>query len=301
MSKGNLFLGYGRGSIGDVTFSRNKGQQVARARNRKPANPRTQKQMTQRSIFMSAVKFFSRGVQNLFQFAFEDKTQNESDYNCFMRHNAKSGIYMTKDNFDNQRYPAIGNWLMTNGSLSAFDCSLAEISGELFLNGATRAYTTSASPRATIGDITNILIANQGWQVGDIVTCLVINTTAAPGTGSDPINVGTTNPEWIIHQFILDPSNATLLNDVDLDAKIDENGQLILYPLDYMAKIAGGCFIHSRNTADGTKVSTQNLVNTAQTTAAIEKGTSAAWLSEVLADWSAREAAILQGSLASSN
>lgn len=301
MSKGNLFLGYGRGSIGDVTFSRNKGQQVARARNRKPANPRTQKQMTQRSIFMSAVKFFSRGVQNLFQFAFEDKTQNESDYNCFMRHNAKSGIYMTKDNFDNQRYPAIGNWLMTNGSLTSFDCSLAEISDELFLHGATRAYTTSASPRATIGDITNILIANQGWQVGDIVTCLVINTTAAPGTGSDPINVGTTNPEWIIHQFILDPSNATLLNDVDLDAKIDENGQLILYPLDYMAKIAGGCFIHSRNTADGTKVSTQNLVNTAQTIAAIEKGTSAAWLSEVLADWSAREAAILQGSLASSN
>lgn len=56
MATGNLLLGYGRRSIGDVTFYRSGGQQRSRARNRKPANPRSEKQSIQRMILATAAK-----------------------------------------------------------------------------------------------------------------------------------------------------------------------------------------------------------------------------------------------------
>lgn len=50
MAKGNLFLGYAAGKVGDVVFSRMDGEQVARARNRSPKNPRTALQLLQRVV-----------------------------------------------------------------------------------------------------------------------------------------------------------------------------------------------------------------------------------------------------------
>lgn len=60
MAKGNMFLGMSRGSVGDVTFYRNRGNQVARARNRKPMNPKTEAQIIQRMILATASKAYSR-------------------------------------------------------------------------------------------------------------------------------------------------------------------------------------------------------------------------------------------------
>ncbi len=59
MSKGNLFLGQARGSVGDVTFTHIAGEQVARARNRSPRNPRVPSQMLQRIVLNSASKAYS--------------------------------------------------------------------------------------------------------------------------------------------------------------------------------------------------------------------------------------------------
>lgn len=56
MATGNFLLGYGRRSIGDVTFYRSGGKQRARARNRQPANPRSEKQSIQRMILATAAK-----------------------------------------------------------------------------------------------------------------------------------------------------------------------------------------------------------------------------------------------------
>ena len=60
MAKGNMFLGMSRGSVGDVTFYRNRGNQVARARNRQPANPKTEAQVIQRMILATASRAYSR-------------------------------------------------------------------------------------------------------------------------------------------------------------------------------------------------------------------------------------------------
>lgn len=60
MAKGNMFLGMSRGSVGDVTFYRNRGNQVARARNRAPMNPKSEAQTIQRMILATASKAYSR-------------------------------------------------------------------------------------------------------------------------------------------------------------------------------------------------------------------------------------------------
>ena len=59
MSKGNLFLGFARGKLGDVVFSRNSGEQVARARNRSPKNPQSALQMLQRVCMKTSSSAFS--------------------------------------------------------------------------------------------------------------------------------------------------------------------------------------------------------------------------------------------------
>lgn len=73
MSKGNLFLGQGRGSVGDVVFYRANGQQLARSRNRSPRNPKTDAQILQRAISATIVQAYKAG-KVIFDHSFEGKS-----------------------------------------------------------------------------------------------------------------------------------------------------------------------------------------------------------------------------------
>lgn len=73
MSKGNLFLGQGRGSVGDVVFYRANGQQLARSRNRSPRNPKTDAQILQRAISATIVQAYKAG-KAIFDHSFEGKS-----------------------------------------------------------------------------------------------------------------------------------------------------------------------------------------------------------------------------------
>lgn len=296
--KGNMFLGYARGSVGDVTFSRVKNQQVARARNRKPNNPRTSAQMTQRSRFMGAVKFFSRGVQNLFQFAFEDKRPQESDYNAFMRVNADKGMYLTKSDFDNPRYPALGNWTMTKGSLQPFRCSIDSSSKRL--SALTSVQGESSKTYTSVGDLSKALVAGGDFLEGDIITLVNIVTAASLGNESNPVIVSAIQPFWRINQFIIKQADTTLLASINFAASTDTpSGYIKLQSTLALQDIGAAVMIHSRKTDSKVYVSSQELINTSDTEAAIELGTSQEWLDKVLQTWSASEAAVLEGSRAS--
>lgn len=83
MSKGNLFLGYARGKVGDVVFSRQNGEQITRARNRSPKNPQTAYQLTQRVCLKTASLAFSL-MQDICNHSFQSvdgKTPNQSRFN----------------------------------------------------------------------------------------------------------------------------------------------------------------------------------------------------------------------------
>lgn len=83
MAKGNLFLGFGRGKVGDVVFSRADGEQITRARNRAPRNPQTPLQLLQRVVLKTSSAAFSL-MQDICNHSFqgaEGVTYNQARFN----------------------------------------------------------------------------------------------------------------------------------------------------------------------------------------------------------------------------
>lgn len=84
MAKGNLFLGMGRGKVGDVVFYRMNGWQMARVRNRTPKNPRSNEQLYQRAVIATVMKAYSLGKE-IFDHSFQTYTVGEG---CMRRFNS---------------------------------------------------------------------------------------------------------------------------------------------------------------------------------------------------------------------
>mgnify|MGYP003291482103 CR=1 FL=1 len=88
MAKDNLFLGFGRGKIGDVVFYRRNGQQISRARNRSPRNPNTFRQQLQRAVSANVQRLYSAGME-VFNHSFEGRTVGEGNQQEFVSQNMK--------------------------------------------------------------------------------------------------------------------------------------------------------------------------------------------------------------------
>lgn len=307
MSKGNVLLGMARGSVGDIVFSRLKGQQVTRARNRQPANPRTSSQMYQRALFTDAVKFFTRGRRNLFQFAFENKKENESDYNAFMRENAKRGVVISKAAFDNYGYPALGNFILSKGTLPPSGSVLTTTG--MRIEKTIPATTTPAV--VTLGDVSSIFIDGVDILDGDILTFVTIvvndntNVPSVDGVGG--------NTEWVINQIQLDANSTQPLSDYGVSASAlppDEGVSFVevAQNIDTIinTSIVAGAVIHSRNTANGVRVSTEELALNAAATTAIEAARQRSYIDAVVESWRITQQApvisesVLQGNIAQS-
>lgn len=84
MAKGNMFLGMSRGSVGDVTFYRGRGQQLARARNRAPRNPKTYAQIVQRMILATASKAYSR-MKDITDHSFQNVQYGAESQSYFLK------------------------------------------------------------------------------------------------------------------------------------------------------------------------------------------------------------------------
>lgn len=76
-----------RGSVGDVTFYRLNGQQVARARNRSPHNPNTYPQLVQRAITATVGRAYAAG-KVIFDHSFEGKKVPSGSAERFRKVNA---------------------------------------------------------------------------------------------------------------------------------------------------------------------------------------------------------------------
>lgn len=302
MAKGNMLLGKSRGSVGDVTFSQINGQQIAKARNRNPANPRTLKQCFQRARFAAAVKFYTRGTQALYRFAFESKRQVESDYNAFMRENVRRAPAISKAAFDNYDYPVIAPFIMSKGSLTPItnvnESGDAYMLVDLHVEGVE--YTT-------IGQLSTALLADAAYQVGDIITIVGINS-AYVGDVPSVSAEGSGKTTWEIKQLIVDPDDTATIQSVigiGMSTLTIDGVTYNAIPLYVNTKrFDAGVAIHSRNTAQGLKVSTQELILTDNAATAYEASQADAYKEAVAVSWKTVGAvdmepeAILQGSIA---
>lgn len=123
MATGNPFMGKVRGKLGDTVLQVLKGQQVSKAYNPNPANPRSTGQMAQRVKLGAAVGFYKRN-KRFFKFAFKKK-KLESDYNAFIRENLNIAPYLSKEDIvSNNLCPA--PYVMTRGDLPQVEVSLVQ-------------------------------------------------------------------------------------------------------------------------------------------------------------------------------
>lgn len=133
MSKGNLFQGMARGSVGDVTFSRLNGKQIARVRNRNPRNPKTNPQLYGRAIMATVMRAYSAGHE-IFDHSFEDVSVGAASQNRFLSlNNRVLREYLAADINNNQtaaksintfvgpkvQSPVPGRYVISEGSLDA--------------------------------------------------------------------------------------------------------------------------------------------------------------------------------------
>lgn len=86
MAKGNLFLGTGRGKVGDVVFYRKNGEQISRVRNRSIKNPDTEAQQIQRAVLASVSKAYQAGSA-IFDHSFEGCATGAECQNRFQKLN----------------------------------------------------------------------------------------------------------------------------------------------------------------------------------------------------------------------
>lgn len=304
MAKGNIILGYLRGSIGDITFFRAKGQQLSRARNRAPANPRTVAQMDQRAKMACAVKFFSQVGSNFFKYAFEGKKETESYFNAFVKTNIYTGGYIGKQTSKIFDFPALGNWQISAGSLPEITAPFPQsVNGVSFNVG-----TASGTAITTVSALTTALINSDSsrWREGDILTCLcycATNYSTLPTIYTDLGNRALTS----VWQIRLSTSNTSVLPslefpilDMYFDCQLDSNGLSFVGSsgTEYTNNLYCFGLIHSRNTAKGLKVSSSTLVAPqSPDLLSVVSLSSGSYYNAVIADWQAIEDAVLQGGL----
>ena len=289
------WVGVGRGKLGQAVYYRSKGNTVARSYNPEPQNRRTVAQQVQRSQFATAVKFFSRGVQNLFQFAFENKRPNESDYNAFMRYNAKRGIYFGPQQNASETYPAWGEWILSRGSLSTPRQAIIDDS-KVVMQVPT--LTVPPAQFDTLGELSEFLVS-VGYLQGDIFTFLAIDTGDLPGSEGQPFLEESLAIEWIIRQFVVDTSSTQSL--ADLGIYVTPTSNLVTISTDAFCQdgnAGGGAVIFSRISNGKLLVCNSVFMMNELGQMALGYGRSDTWLDLVLEAWDVEQASILQGSVA---
>lgn len=288
MAKGNMLLGYSRGSVGDLVFKRVKGQQVTAPRNRNPKNPKTKAQMAQRIKFASVVEFYKRGNQNLFQFAFENKGVHQSDYNAFVSANADKGIYLTPEQLKNPNFPIVAPFIMTQGTLSR-----PILTGNATVPFGAVPFSGETAP-TTVGALSTALIA-AGFSAGDIVTIVGIECEVEANSEKPYRNLS--QNDWVIKQFVVDESNNATIASIGILVDATELTGYLSIRVDSNLIIGMGCIIVSRNEPDGLKVTNTVLGLANEAVAANLAALATAWVEEDINIWGASEEAILQGSL----
>lgn len=211
MSKGNLFLGYARGKVGDVVFAHQYGEQIARARNRSPKNPQSPLQLLQRICFNSASKAYSY-FQDICNHSFEGLAEGTACQAEFIRLNVSMlreklayEIAFPEDdvmlqsqqaNFNQKgdALPLANKWVVSRGSLPS--TAISPDSTNLYRLNVPYA-TLSATP--TYDDV----IDGLGLQRGDQLTFLI----AAYNTSSSNPYLRASLTGFTYARIILAPSD----------------------------------------------------------------------------------------------
>lgn len=180
MSTGNLLLGYGRKSIGDITLYRTYGKQRARARNRNPKNPKTEKQQIQRAITATIAKAYSQ-MKAICDHSFQGKSvgaENQQEFNSVNMNLLRANLIADVNNETpaaqclasvvkpNANFACLNPYIVSKGTLVN---NLIELDPGEEMLPSFKLRVSSGSATQTIAEH----LADLGVSAGDIFTILV--------------------------------------------------------------------------------------------------------------------------------
>lgn len=215
MAKGNIFLGFGRGKVGDIVLSRQNGEQVTRARNRSPKNPRTPLQLLQRVVMATASGAYSL-MQEITDHSFQGEQVGTQNQSRFIRRNVallratlaeeiNAGDEQTitssaKANFSvkGSSLPEMNPYQVSEGTLLPSQTIFADSLFGLRVPGIA---STAVAP--TYQQVVDGL----GLQRGDQLTFLVLSTNDTEDGGEE---VQSTFNGFAFARVILDPANGDM-------------------------------------------------------------------------------------------
>ena len=197
MSKGNMLLGYARGKVGDLVFSRANGKQIVRAKADVVKNPKTEAQMIQRIILNTVAQAYSK-MQAITDHSFEGVQQGQKTMSKFMTENMKmlrqkiaAANAANGNGYDVYAFTPVGQnvlvdneYIVSRGSLPQVDCSITEVSSGNY--GVLVPLSTNTYQG---------FIDEYGLQRGDQITICTVDNSAG-------------RPLFNYARIILDPRNA---------------------------------------------------------------------------------------------
>lgn len=177
-----MLLGYARGKVGDLVFTRVDGEQVTRPRNRHPANPRTNKQLIQRAIMATVMAAYSAGKE-IFDHSFQGYSVGAGNQRRFLSLNANMLRTQLAADYENAtpeealakvtapkiQTPVPNKYVISEGSLSQ----------DLFIDSYANDTPEWDLPQPTQGEKINEYAARVGMVTGDIYTFVFIDTSKA--------------------------------------------------------------------------------------------------------------------------
>lgn len=211
MSKGNLFLGFGRGSVGDVVFSHVDGEQVARARNRSPRNPKTALQLLQRVCLKTTSSAYSL-LQDICNHSFQgfaEGTPSQAQFNKINIGKFREQLAIEINSGDESvilestetNFAAKTTSLVEINPYTVSDGSLTKLPIKFYGSAASPAFGI-ALPLPSAAPTYQEVLTAYGLQRGDQLTFLSLSV-------DDTQEVGQFNG-FDYARVILDPDNAIM-------------------------------------------------------------------------------------------
>lgn len=265
MSKGNMLLGYARGKVGSLVFTRRKGEQITRARNSNPTNPRTPLQVFQRMKMYAPVAFYKASIATQFKYAFEDQRANETAFNAFMRHNIGVAPWTSKS-LASQYAPIPFAVQMSAGSAPGVEAWIGNYkstpAGSIEDYAGVGLYfgENSSIDSATVGELSiSVLAVNQLLREGDMLTFVGVRSTGLAVVNGNVDYAGVSGFDFSYAQVVLNKSDNTPLSNLGIFPawKADESShpkgvmfRFATYPWENEQWCYGGCIIVSRKVGD---------------------------------------------------
>lgn len=226
MSKGNLFLGFARGKVGDVVFSHSHGEQVTRARNRSPRNPQTPLMMLQRVVLKTSSAAFSM-TQEITNHSFQGREGVTANQSRFVELNVKnfrrmlatiinSGddeeILTSSETNYSPKYSslaAINPYIVSEGSIP----SIQQSWNTYGIEAGTMAGVQLTGVMAEIEQNTNIcsyskLIEKLGLQKGDQITIMYLTCDDRTDENTSEFN------GFEFGRFICEPNDGDMTHNI---------------------------------------------------------------------------------------